>query len=689
MATNMVSPGVFVIEKDISEYAPSLNSSVVGIVGFASKGPVNEATLITSPNQLIRTFGKPSDDLPGQGLLGAVEILETTNSLYFVRGASTSAANATTLVPLGSCPTMKFVAGSYGVSADLYLKIQVKDVNGVNQYLTPKEIAIPAGTGVTQGQAMLAAIGGAVDSDKFGYDFDSGSSSTGYIYGSWAGNLASISVSAYSDSTFSTGLAVLKPVDASGRAQTVATSSNTAYGITYFDSGLSGVSYYVQSLYPGAGYNIDTDSQGNTIGNSISVRTLGNSKTIVQVNEDGTKREQFKVDLLDSSIFIEDVINTGSQNAVSEVIMGGLTMHGFDITPGKISSFTLGNGGIFGVNTIGGTMNGSAVLCSGAICVKLVEGTYDLAGGDNGVSNSDDVNSATLIGDPTATPKTGIYALDDDNLNISVALVPGMNNSNLQNALITLAEDSQNFIALVSPPYASVNTVQEAIEWSNGRSETRTTAINSSYAAVFWPWLQVFNVFTAADQWYDPTIYAARQMCFTDSAAETWFAPAGFQRGRLTKPTAVDVILNQGDRDSLYSGGNIINPIVSFPTQGITIFGQRTAQREPSALDRINVRRLMIYLRKVVLAASQRFVFEPNDPITWEAIQNVIDPLLDDIRRRRGITDYKVVCDETTNTPERIDRNELWCKVLLKPTKAAEIIVFEINVTNQSAKLGS
>ena len=277
----MVSPGVFVIEKDISEYAPSLNSSVVGIVGFASKGPVNEATLITSPNQLIRTFGKPSDDLPGQGLLGAVEILETTNSLYFVRGASTSAANATTLVPLGSCPSMKFVAGSYGVSADLYLKIQVKDVNGVNQYLTPKEIAIPAGTGVTQGQAMLAAIGGAVDSDKFGYDFDSGSSSTGYIYGSWAGNLASISVSAYSDSTFSTGLAVLKPVDASGRAQTVATSSNTAYGITYFDSGLSGVSYYVQSLYPGAGYNIDTDSQGNTIGNSISVRTLGNSKTIV------------------------------------------------------------------------------------------------------------------------------------------------------------------------------------------------------------------------------------------------------------------------------------------------------------------------------------------------------------------------------------------------------------------------
>jgi hypothetical protein len=178
-------------------------------------------------------------------------------------------------------------------------------------------------------------------------------------------------------------------------------------------------------------------------------------------------------------------------------------------------------------------------------------------------------------------------------------------------------------------------------------------------------------------------------MCYTDSIADPWFAPAGFRRGRLTKPIDVDVVLNQGDRDSLYSGGNVVNPIVEFPQRGITIFGQRTAQRAPTALDRINVRRLMIYLRKVLLASTQTFVFEPNDPITWENIVGIVDPILDDIRRRRGITEYKVVCDETTNTPVRIDRNELWCKILLKPTKTAEIIVFEINVTNQSAKLGS
>jgi phage tail sheath protein FI len=178
-------------------------------------------------------------------------------------------------------------------------------------------------------------------------------------------------------------------------------------------------------------------------------------------------------------------------------------------------------------------------------------------------------------------------------------------------------------------------------------------------------------------------------MAYTDGVAESWIAPAGFVRGRLTKPTEVEVKLNQGDRDSLYSGGNVINPIVSFPQQGITIFGQRTAQRTPSALDRINVRRLMIYIRKVILASTQRFVFEPNDEFTWAQIEASINPLLDDIRRRRGITEFRVVCDETVNTPIRVDRNELWTRVLVKPTKTAEILIFEINLTNQSADLGT
>jgi len=232
---------------------------------------------------------------------------------------------------------------------------------------------------------------------------------------------------------------------------------------------------------------------------------------------------------------------------------------------------------------------------------------------------------------------------------------------------------------------------QNAIDWHNGKSTTtaysRTSAINSSYAAIFFPHVKVFSTFDKKDRWYDPTIFAARQMAFTDSVADSWFAPAGFRRGRLTKPTDVEVKITQGDRDSMYSGGNAINPISSFPQQGITIFGQRTAQRSPSALDRINVRRLMIYIRKVLLQGTGRFVFEPNDEFTWEQLEAALNPFLDDILRRRGIQDFRVICDETVNTPARVDRNELWCKVILKPTKTAEIIIFELNLTSQSADI--
>ena len=285
--------------------------------------------------------------------------------------------------------------------------------------------------------------------------------------------------------------------------------------------------------------------------------------------------------------------------------------------------------------------------------------------------------------------KTGIEALDDPVLNISIGLAPGPGVGDLQtvqNALVTKAEATTDFLALLSPPYA-VGTTGDAINWSNGFSTQRTAAINSSYAALYWPWLKVFQVFDAKDRWLAPEIYGARQITYTDNVSDPWFAPAGFVRGRLTKPTDVEVILNQGDRNSMYSGGNCLNPVVNFPQNGIAIFGQRTTQRQPTALDRINVRRMMIYIKKQILASTQRLVFEPNDPITWERVVTLIQPMLADISMRRGITQFKVICDETTNTPVRVDRNEMWCKVLIKPTKTAEMVVFELNLTNQSAQI--
>jgi phage tail sheath protein FI len=691
---NIVSPGVYVIEKDISEYSPTIDSSIVGLVGFASKGPVNEATLITSPQQLINTFGKPSESIPGQALEGAIEILEATNKVYFVRGVTNTATEASALIPLGGCPAVCFTNSGLGVSASIYLKVNVSDSAGVNQYLVTKEFAIPSGTVAAtasggQALALKTVIGGSLDSDKVGIFYSNSQVASGFLVGAWAGSGAALSVTAYADAAYTTGVSALAAVNFAGSLSANLASTVHVLGTSFATTGASSVGYYVESLYPGNGYNLSTDSTGATTGNSFEINSVGGEKFVAQVNQNGAALETFKADLINQYTFIEEVINTGSENTTSEVIKGYIVSGASraDIAAVPLGAFTDPLSDL-GVASIVGAGQGGNGAVSARMFVKPIEGTYGLSAGTNGTSNDDDTNALALIGDPSQTPKTGIYALDDDTLNISIALTPGLNNQSLQNSLITLAEQTQNFLALVAPPYGSVDTVQEAIDWTNGRSETRTASINSSYGAVFWPWVKVYSVFDGIDRWYDPTIYAARQMCYTDSIADPWFAPAGFQRGRLTKPIDVDVVLNQGDRDSLYSGGNIVNPIVEFPQRGITIFGQRTAQRAPTALDRINVRRLMIYLRKVLLASTQTFVFEPNDPITWENIVGVVDPILDDIRRRRGIVEYKVVCDETTNTPVRVDRNELWCKILLKPTKTAEIIVFEINVTNQSAKLG-
>jgi hypothetical protein len=173
-------------------------------------------------------------------------------------------------------------------------------------------------------------------------------------------------------------------------------------------------------------------------------------------------------------------------------------------------------------------------------------------------------------------------------------------------------------------------------------------------------------------------------MSRADNIAEVWNAPAGITRGKVSPAVKeLERDLNQGDRDYIYGGGNSLNPIVNLNRQGICIWGQRTTQRQATALDRINVRRLAIIIRQKVRTLGLPFVFEPNDPITWGLITGAVEPLLEDILARRGIRGFKVICDETTNTPIRIDRNELWIKVEVTPTKAAESLIFEINVLGQ------
>jgi phage tail sheath protein FI len=696
MAAIPTSPAVVYIEKDNSAYPPNINSSIVGIVGYATKGPggsMVEPTLITSQEQLLRVFGNPQEALPGQGLEGALEILETTNQVRYVRAVPTDATNASATVTIGSCPAVVVNPNDIGTDkaglTNYYFTISVKDSAGVT-VLDPTTYTVASGTTIpsaTAGQAsgLARVLGdGSNPSDKFGvyWNKDSTGSITGFDYGaivgSWAGKDATISVSAFSGATLSTkvGALILQALGASGQVLGSAASSVTARG---YNVSTGSVNYLAQALYKGTGYDLGTDTvTGQTSGLSIEIDTVAGPEINLSVNENGIVVENFKVGLTYGTTFVENVINIGETNLKSTLIMGELSIGGStSSTPNAIDNF------YDKMTDLKSTVTaidyaGTSFLEASPRFVKFVENTYNMTGGTNGTMT----NTATIIGN--AATKTGIYALDDDALNISVAIVPGFHDDEVQNNLITLAETTQNFIAVVSPPN-DLPDVQAATDWMNGKgSHGRTSPINSSWGAVFWPHVQVFNTFEGKDMWYDPAIFAVRQMTYTDNVAETWFAPAGFRRGRLTKPTATEMMVNQGDRDSLYV--NNINPVVNFNPEGITIFGQKTAQRAATALDRINVRRLMIYLRKTLLQTGRIDLFEPNDAFTWEQIKSKADSVLSDIQNRRGIADFQVVCDSTVNTPLRVDRNELWCKILLKPTKTAEWIIFEVNLTSQSAK---
>ena len=317
---NYVSPGVYTIEKDISDYAPSINTSIVGIVGFAGKGPTNKPILITSQSNLIRTFGEPSENIDGQGLEGSLEILEQTNSLYFVRAANDDLAlDASADMAIGSCPAIivsgstTFASEGWGVTSSLTLRIQVYDSNGVSQFDNNggvgKDFIIPAGTATDQAEAIRKIVGGGLDADDIGcFSTDDRTPTTnpatlalsGAIVGSFAGSGASISVSACTGTTFNeaNGVAALRATIPQG---TPAFGVNGAYvssvrvwGGSVVTEGTNSVVYHVESLYPGAGYNGGTKTNGDSSGNSISVTNIGAGNFNLTVNQDGTTDESYK-----------------------------------------------------------------------------------------------------------------------------------------------------------------------------------------------------------------------------------------------------------------------------------------------------------------------------------------------------------------------------------------------------------
>lgn len=294
---------------------------------------------------------------------------------------------------------------------------------------------------------------------------------------------------------------------------------------------------------------------------------------------------------------------------------------------------------------------------------------------------------AAVIGSPTAN--SGIYAVQNpDTFDISLLVTPGFSSGSVIGQALQMCESRGDVLYLVDPPFGL--RPQQVVDWHNGMLlSDLTAAINSSYGALYWSWIKVFDQFGNQEIWIPPSGHVAAVFARTSQVAEQWTPPAGLVRGQLRTALEVEYNPSLGERNLLYGSGNAVNALVDFPQDGIVVYGQRTLQRQATALDRINVRMVMIFIKKNLIRLLRRFLFEPNDDILWSQILNTVEPLMADVQARRGMTGFKVVVDKTNNTPERQDRNELWVSVFIKPTRAAEFIVLSTVVLRTGASFSS
>jgi len=268
---------------------------------------------------------------------------------------------------------------------------------------------------------------------------------------------------------------------------------------------------------------------------------------------------------------------------------------------------------------------------------------------------------------------------EDIDINI---LIDGDKPLDVKRKMIEVCEKRKDCMSIMDCQYNHVvnnrgNEVEDLTEWRKGIGAYVTNNLNenTSYASLYGNWIEVYDKYNKKYRWIPAAGHVAGIYAHTDDVSDPWWAPAGLNRAIINGVRRLAWNPKLGDRDMLYKDG--INPIVSFAGQGKVVWGQKTMLDKSSAFNRVNVRRLFIVLEKAISTAAKYFLFEPNDEITRSQLKSMIEPFLRDVKARRGVYDYRVICDETNNTPERIDRNELWATILIKPTRVAEFIVLQ------------
>jgi len=288
-------------------------------------------------------------------------------------------------------------------------------------------------------------------------------------------------------------------------------------------------------------------------------------------------------------------------------------------------------------------------------------------------TNTQGFDCSTTATGGTVAYKKAINAISNaDEFDINMLVTPGVihgKHSSVTNHAISKMEARGDAFYLLDSTIKGDNiaTATAAI-----------TALDTNYAATYYPWVKIVDRNTSLPVWVPPSVVLAGTIAYTDKVAHEWFAPAGLNRGGLTSVLEAETRLTHSERDDLYE--DRVNPIASFPGQGVCVWGQKTLQGRPSALDRVNVRRLLIRLKKFIASSSRYLVFEQNTTATRNRFLNIVNPFLESVQSNSGLSAFRVVMDDSNNTPDVVDRNQLVGQIFIQPTRTAEFIVLDFIV---------
>jgi phage tail sheath protein FI len=683
MAETLLSPGVLTRENDQSQITQGPITAGAAIVGPTVKGPVRIPTLVTSYSDYINKFG-------GSFISGGAsnEYLTSISAYnYFQQGgntllvtrvvngnfsSATSSVNSSIESVTGTFASASFtVLNSSTASWNQILFNTTTEFGDINYtiYNYPY-YATGSSQATSDGNTIYLGVGNGT------YDGINVVSSTG----SWAGyvvnaiNGGTNDLSSLFSASFSGGRLIFTSKTAGTSFNNFSLTSSFGFGIpvtSSFTGGTNGT--------PSAVFVLETLSEG-IIMNSTNTGSSENVKWEITGADTGSGTFSLLVrrgdDINTSKIILEswsDLSLDPNQPNYIEAVIGNQTV---DTSEGYTN------------------VNGDYINQSRYIRIKQVNYTTPNYFDNNGnpvssYTSSLPINSSGSFGG-AAGNLSGVYGLVDGNYTSSLNLLantsefkynvittPGLTQASNSTALSLLLSNTQergDAITIVDLVGKDVTTLTTVV---NEASE-----IDNSYAAAYWPWIQVNAPNTGKLTWVPPSTIIPGVYAYNDRISAPWFAPAGFTRGGLSVVQAAKK-LSPNDRDTLYAGK--VNSIATFPGQGVVAYGQKTLQKKASALDRINVRRLLIELKSYIGQIANTLVFEQNTLATRNKFLSQVNPYLDSIQQRQGLYAFKVVMDETNNTADVIDRNQLLGQIFIQPTRTAEFIILDFNVTPTGA----